>query len=201
MEMASYLAGERWSDHPGCTHPLLAALARLVNDHTSDDGRNDLVDLIPSVVGLTSDDPHVDVQIMLRAAATALPVVSAERQRMMAVAVLAGEQVLDGLDERPPGQLGERSRQALAQVPEATQWAEHYIQEMMGTTEGVCRHGAPTTIRHAVVGIARACIPDPDGMLRELLAGAIGDCARWADSHRQVRARAVSRPTFGVLTR
>ena len=22
MEMASYLAGERWSDHPRCTHPL-----------------------------------------------------------------------------------------------------------------------------------------------------------------------------------
>ncbi|WP_344829386.1 hypothetical protein [Nonomuraea dietziae] len=24
MELASYLAGERWSDHPACTHPLLA---------------------------------------------------------------------------------------------------------------------------------------------------------------------------------
>jgi len=28
MEFASYLAGERWSDHPACTHPLLAVLAR-----------------------------------------------------------------------------------------------------------------------------------------------------------------------------
>ena len=28
MELASFLAGERWSDHPACTHPLLAALAR-----------------------------------------------------------------------------------------------------------------------------------------------------------------------------
>ena len=36
MEMASYLAGERWSDHPSCTHPLLASLARLVNDTLSD---------------------------------------------------------------------------------------------------------------------------------------------------------------------
>ena len=32
MELASYLAGERWSDHPACTHPLLAAIARLVNE-------------------------------------------------------------------------------------------------------------------------------------------------------------------------
>jgi len=29
MELASYLAGERWSDRPACTHPLLASLARL----------------------------------------------------------------------------------------------------------------------------------------------------------------------------
>ena len=28
MELASVLAGERWSDHPACTHPLLAQLAR-----------------------------------------------------------------------------------------------------------------------------------------------------------------------------
>ena len=47
MEMASYLAGERWSDHPACTHPLLAALARLVNDFSSDAARNRLAPLIP----------------------------------------------------------------------------------------------------------------------------------------------------------
>ena len=34
MEMASYLAGERWSDHPKCTHPLVASVARMVNDNT-----------------------------------------------------------------------------------------------------------------------------------------------------------------------
>ena len=33
MELASFLAGEPWSDHPSCTHPLLASLARDVNDH------------------------------------------------------------------------------------------------------------------------------------------------------------------------
>jgi hypothetical protein len=32
MELASFLAGERWSDHPSCTHPLLAEVARNVND-------------------------------------------------------------------------------------------------------------------------------------------------------------------------
>jgi hypothetical protein len=39
MELASFLAGERWSDHPSCTHPLVAMLARAVNDLTSDHAR------------------------------------------------------------------------------------------------------------------------------------------------------------------
>jgi hypothetical protein len=180
MEMASYLAGERWSDHPACTHPLLAALARLVNDHTSDERRGALVELIPSVVGLTSDDPRVDLRIMLRAATTALPVVSAERQRVLAVAVLAGERALAGLDGRPEGRLGERSREALAQVPDAARWAARFTHDLGAAPAGVRRYGAPGAVRHAVVGIAEACIPDPDRMLRDLLVAAIADCHEWA---------------------
>ena len=57
MEMASYLAGERWSDHPKCTHPLVATVARLVNDNTSDDHRSRLAELIPSVIGLHDHRP------------------------------------------------------------------------------------------------------------------------------------------------
>src|SRR3954462_848549 len=66
MEFASYLAGERWSDHPSCTHPLLARLARLVNDYTGDSRRQRLVELVPDVIGLTSDDVRVDLRITLR---------------------------------------------------------------------------------------------------------------------------------------
>jgi hypothetical protein len=110
MEFASLLAGERWSDHPACTHPLLAAVARHVNDHTSDAGRPRLADLIPSVIGLTGEDLHIDARIALRSATMALPVVAAERQRVMAVSVLACERVLAGLDERPG--VGLRSRAA-----------------------------------------------------------------------------------------
>src|SRR5689334_19333271 len=126
MEFASYLAGERWSDHPACTHPLVATLARLVNDHTSNAGRGRLVELIPSVIGLISDDPHVDVEIALRSATTALPVASAERQRVLAVGVLAAERVRAGLDGRPADTLGEPSRRALAEVPDAARWARGF---------------------------------------------------------------------------
>src|SRR5436309_6039762 len=91
MELASLLAGERWSDHPACTHPLLAAVARDVNDHTSDAGRARLAGLIPSVIGLTGDDLHLDARIALRCARTALPLAPAGRQQTMAVSVLACE--------------------------------------------------------------------------------------------------------------
>jgi len=119
MELVSYLAGARWSDHPACTHPLLASLARLVNDHTSDAGRGELTGLVPSVIGLTSDNPHVNVRIALRAATAARPIAAADRQRVLAVSVLSAERVLDVLDGRPAGSLEERSRWALAQVPHA----------------------------------------------------------------------------------
>jgi hypothetical protein len=160
---------------------LLAGLARLVNDHTSDAGRGHLVELVPAVIGLTSDDPHVDVRIMLRSASAALPVVAAECQRTMAVAVLASQRALNELDGRPPETLDERSRDVLAQVPDATRWARDFAGSLGPTTvDSIQQRGAPNAVRHAVTGIAHACVSDPDERLRDLLRGAIDDCAHWA---------------------
>jgi hypothetical protein len=179
MELASYLAGERWSDHPACTHPLLAAVARSVNDYTSDAGRPRLAVLIPSVIGLTSDDPHVDVRIALGCARTALPVVAAERQRVMAVSILACERVLADLDRRAADSLEEASRWALEQAPHAAGWARRYAREIRTSSTGFRRHAAPSIVSSAVEGIARACIPEPDEMLHDLLVEAISECAAW----------------------
>jgi hypothetical protein len=179
MELASYLAGERWSDHPACTHPLLAAMARLVNDHTTDGGRSELACLVPSVIGLTSDDVHVDVGIVLRSAATALPIAAVDRQRILAVSILAAERMRCDLDGLPPGTITERSRHALAQVPDAQEWALGFTRQIRPTARGFQRHAAPNTVRHAVVGIAHACVPDPDAVLRDLLADTIADVEAW----------------------
>jgi hypothetical protein len=181
MELASLLAGERWSDHPACTHPLLAAVARHVNDHTSDAGRQRLADLIPSVIGLTGDDLHIDARIALRAATTALPVVAAESQRVMAVSVLTCERVLAELDGQAPGSLEQQSRRALAEVPHAAEWADRFTSGVRPSTKGFRRQAAPTIVQDAVQGIAHACVPDPDGMLRDLLVQAIEVCAAWVD--------------------
>lgn len=51
MEMASLLAGESWSDSPSCTHPVIATMARSVNDRLPDSRRHEIATLIPSVIG------------------------------------------------------------------------------------------------------------------------------------------------------
>jgi hypothetical protein len=177
MEFASLLAGERWSDHPTCTHPLLATVARHVNDSTSDAGRPRLAELIPSVIGLTGEDLHIDASIALRSATMALPVVAAERQRVLAVSVLASDRVLAELDRRPVEELEEQSRVALAQAPHAAAWADRFTRGAGTSAKRFRRQAAPTIVRSAVEGIAQACVPDPDAMLRDLLVQAIAACA------------------------
>jgi hypothetical protein len=179
MEFASYLAGERWSDHPACTHPLLAAVARQVNDATSDTGRGRLGRLIPSVIGLTGTDPHLEPRLTLRCIWAALPVASEERQRVLVVALLRCEQVLAELDGRPAGSLGPESRQALAAVPHAERWARQFISLAGGVHRQFRSRAAERTVACAVQGIAEACIEDPDPLLHDLLVTAIEETTVW----------------------
>jgi hypothetical protein len=46
-EVAATLASHRWTDHPACIPPVLAQLARGVNDRTSAEARTGLAPLIP----------------------------------------------------------------------------------------------------------------------------------------------------------
>ncbi|HEX4981595.1 MAG TPA: hypothetical protein VFV63_07855 [Ilumatobacteraceae bacterium] len=176
MEMASYLAGERWSDCPRCTHPLLASVARLVNDLTSDRNRRRLVELIPSVIGLRTNDPRADVRIALRCATSALPIASAERQNALAVSVLAAERTLAALEGRPPGRLSAISARAMDSAPLAARWARAFASPEV-SVDRFRRFGAPNTVRVAVPGIAEACVPNPDDRLHELLLNVIAECA------------------------
>jgi hypothetical protein len=194
MEMASVLAGERWSDHPRCTHPLLGELARLVNDCTSDAGRQELAVLIPSVVGLTSDDVRTDARIALRAAITALPVASADRQNALAVAVINADTVLAVLEGRPTGELLPQSRAALDAAPEARRWGYGFVRRTGITAKGFQRHAAPHIVRIAVLDIAESRGTDSDALLRTLLVGAIEDCTS------VVRGQGADRATSAALS-
>src|SRR4029453_13351367 len=138
-----------------------------------------LTHLVPSVIGLTGDDLHIDARIALRSATMALPVVAAERQRVLAGSVLACARVLADLDGRTAGSLQEQSRLALAEVPHAAAWADRFTSGVRPSHKGFRRQAAPTIVQDAVEGIAPACVPDPDGMLRDLLVQAIDVCAMW----------------------
>ena len=61
MEFASYLAGEPWSDHPACTHALLAGVARDVNDYGARMVRD-----YPGRFGLFAALPLPDIDASLR---------------------------------------------------------------------------------------------------------------------------------------
>ena len=171
MEFASYLAGERWSDHPACTHPLLAALARDVNDLCGDSARGTLVGLIPRVVGLTSGDPLVSATIAMRAAAAAYPIASFERQRALAVGMLN----LLGSIEAP--ELARIARQAFEQAPDCERWARTFLASHTLGRPFDDRAGL-AMITTAAVGIALACVPDADARLAHLLGEAIADTER-----------------------
>ncbi|WP_198415135.1 hypothetical protein [Cryobacterium tagatosivorans] len=179
MEFASYLAGESWSDHPACTHPALASLARMVNDCTSDAARSRLTSLIPSVIGLRGDDPRVGLLVALRAATEALPVASMERQRALAVGILTCERNLAGLDDSSSAGVTSLVRRAFEQAPDTERWARDFIGFVGSRPRSkFTAQTAESILRISVPGIAEACVPDADARLYDLLAQAIEDCTR-----------------------
>ena len=193
MEYASLLAGEPWSDHPPCTHPLLAAVARHVNDHTSDGGRSNLAGLIPSVIGVTGDDPRIDVTIAIRCAATAIPVVAEYRQRALAVSLLTAQRFVADLHRRSPStddaELSGRAQAGLDRVAHAARWAEAFTAGHELAPKAFRHRSAPATVRVAVIGIAEAAIPDPDRLLHGLLTTVIRNCTDRLGSDSPARTR------------
>lgn len=181
MELASFLAGERWSDHPRCTHPLLAEVARNVNDRVSDGARSDLATLIPDVIGLTTDDPRADPRIALCCALVALPTAPFERQRALAVAVVGCMRVLDALDDDVPYELRVRARRTLEQAPHAAHWAERFAARFGGPRHAASvrrfrRNAAHDIVKLAARGAEQTVEGDADALLRSMLEEAIETC-------------------------
>ena len=191
MELASFLAGERWSDHPSCTHPLLASLARDVNDHVDDYARSRLAPLIPEVIGLNGTDPRVDAWIAREAALAALPVTAAERQGVAAVGLLRCERMLNHLEGRSKHHVDPRTVTALDDVPQARDWARGFSALGWGSTNSFAKRSAPAIVHSAVSGIAAAAVPNSDELLVELVERTIVLCRGWF--HHETRPMADDR--------
>ena len=179
MELASYLAGEPWSDHPVCTHPLLAALARDVNDSVSDDARRRLAPHIPAVIGLNTEDPRAYAWIAREAALTAVPLVAFERRGVAAVGLLRSERMLGALEWLPADHLDPRTRAALDDVPHARDWAAGFTALGFGGPGSFAKRSAPSIVHSAVSGIAAAAVPSADEVLVGLLGSTVARCRQW----------------------
>jgi hypothetical protein len=191
MEFASVLAGERWSDHPACTHPLLGQLARQVNDNTSDDGRQELTPLVPSVVGRHGNDQTSSTLAVAVSAMVILDVPEAT-QRVLAAGLLQAEQVCaDPATDLEATQ--RQARAALELVPGAVAWVERLgVRHRIDQTT-FARRCAPTMVRCAVGGVVASGRPDSDRRLRALLEAGIAACPA-PDTTAPTVARAGARP-------
>jgi hypothetical protein len=175
MEYASVLAGESWSDHPACTHPALASLARLVNDCSSDSVRSELAVLVPSVIGLNDDDPRSTVLIAVHAACTALPVAREDRQRALAAGLLCCDRYLVQFGDRANDERAFIAA-SLELAPGAAKWARDFSASEPAPKPKAIPRICEAMLRISVIGITEACIQDPDTMLRDLLVSAIDAC-------------------------
>ncbi|GAA2244443.1 hypothetical protein N1031_14095 [Herbiconiux moechotypicola] len=195
MEYASFLAGERWSDHPACTHAGLAHLARAVNDLTSDQGRPRLAPLVPSVIGLTSDDERLDLVLAVHAAALALPDAPLDRQHALAVgALVCRDALVAGTGDDRIGALAAEVVSdvdaALDATPEARDWAVRFLDRSARWQRvEVSLRQTQATLAMAVDGVRSACRDYPDARLAELLSSSIELARRFVAAEQPVVVR------------
>lgn len=171
MELASVLAGEPWSDHPACTHPLLAQLARHVNDLTTDDGRRLLPPLVPSVVGRRGD-AATWFTLSVAVATRQLLEMPETTQRVLAAGLKRAVELA------PDEQTRQQAARGLELVPGAVAWVEQLAVRDRIRPTAYAERCAPTMVRTAVEGVvANAAVgADTDRRLRELLEVGIAAC-------------------------
>jgi hypothetical protein len=173
MEIASFLAGARWSDHPKCTDPSLSELARCVNDVMPDDHRTQLAVMIPSVIGTgqrrsTRERALLGAVVVRSCTMRALPLVD-EKSVPIACALIGAERVL--------GERTTAAEAALATQPAAAATAETWAREYAGTWGRAGTYVAlavPLSIKLTVKSVSdelgRDAWPLLTGMLRDTIA-------------------------------
>lgn len=185
MEYTSILAGERFSDHPRCTDPVLATVARAVNDYTSDGGRQRLAILATELCAASSAGPEVGYAVARRCLLTALPYAAGERRRVIIVGLL-------GLDRAAHGRARGWQRDlldldtelALLSEPVELDEASGLLRAARVPPQEYIRRGLPIAIEASVRTIANEA-KNSDEILAAMLIACIGD-VRSSDEPAQV---------------
>ena len=170
-EIASFLAGERWSDHPKCTDPALAELARCVNDIMPDSARWRLAPMIPSVIGTgrrtRAERTEIAARVVRDCSLVALPLVTV-KTRPLACALLVAERVLD--------ESTAEAAAALATQPEAREFALRYLDDnpcRWRDSRAYLSMAVPQAVRCSVLTVSEELGPEAPDVLVRMLANAI----------------------------
>jgi hypothetical protein len=156
MELASVLAGEAWSDHPASVHPVLAAVARLVNDRIREQDRARLEPSVPAMIGTATDDIESYARLALTCSTAALnservrshpeiraEVESAQRTAQRALAATTGG--------------GGFLARLLASSPIAQRWYRHAAVRQAALSAAAMAGPAPSD-RVAMCELLGACV-------------------------------------------
>jgi hypothetical protein len=178
MEYVSVLAGRRFSAKPECTDRTLAAIARAVNDYSSDAARQQLgcyagVLTTAGPLGL-ADQQDLARRVLL----TALPHSDGHRRVTVLVALLGLERASAGRTEGYDGTLvGLDTELALLGMErDVERAAEQLLQWPVEVSEHQ-KKGLAVMVEVAVRTIA-AFAPAPDEVLHDLLGECLADHTR-----------------------
>src|SRR3954468_16190415 len=96
MEYTSVLAGERFSDTPHCTDPVLAAVARAVNDYSGDSSRQRIAPYAGDLTTAHGAGDDVQRGMVRRCLLTALRYADSTRRHVLLVALLGVDRAATG---------------------------------------------------------------------------------------------------------
>lgn len=180
MEYTSIIAGERFSDHPPCTDPALAAVARAVNDYSSERARQRLAELASDLSVARRTDPGVGYAVARRCLLTALPYAHQPRRRVLIVGLLGLDRASRDLSRGwRPDFVDVDTELGLMPYALELEEASAFLRAQRVSPRDYVRRGLPLAIETAIATVADEA-PDADDVLRALLDDCVDDVRRAA---------------------
>jgi hypothetical protein len=191
MEYVSVLAGRRFSAKPACTDRTLAAIARAVNDYSSETARQRLGQYAGALAAAGRLDTADQQDLARRVLLTAMPHATGTRRRTLLVALFGLERAASGRTrDVDPAAMNLDTELALLGGAGDIERARRICAELPVTVRQYHRSGITIAVEFAIAMIADEA-PDPDAVLSDLLRACL-------DDHRRMQLRAVIPAQAGV---
>ena len=186
MEYTSVLAGERFSDSPHCTDPVLAAVARAVNDYSSDASRQRIAPYAGDLTTACGAGDDVQRGIVRRCLLTALRFAEGSRRQVLLVALLGVDRAATGAGRGwDDAMLSLDSELALLGRDSGLADAAAYVATLPVSAREHARRASGISVEMAVATIAESAGADADDVLFELFAQCLADYRRSLATTRQ----------------